>query len=750
MTNRRIDIEINLIGGRKAEEGLKRIELAGGRVGESFGGVSDAVKKSGAEVKKEFTAVGESSSGVSKQVGQMAKSTELSLGMMAASIGAVITSFMGLYNALRKYNKEVIAAEIAAEAYKASLSEMTQIIEQLSDAEVTLTQKQVRRLRELSRASQEPIEAAEYMLELNKDRIRSLTEINFEIKRGRELQAHYDRGEEESMAQMSERARLTGAMLQMRLDMARGLRNQILAVEEEAAKLQFEGAKARKKLEQERLALLKESPKKRREIQQKEAALIQQAVLAEAEAQKGSLEAQQRAAIFATEKRLREIRAMTDISAGAKAIAEEAEQTKLNATLLRLEKEQQAKLKAKREKAAQERRARAQREEAERRRALMEAYQLRLLEIEQIRINGAEAEEILELRLEAELKLVEDNATRRQMVNIKYENERLKLQQDKDAKAEAERQRLEDHRRSFLLESQAFDISMMEEGQDKELNLLELKYQRQREMKERSEEELTELSRRYNIERAAIVEKYEGQAMKAVLDSFMVLGERLRDQTGSLIFKQLTDESSEESRRQLEQTYREDVRRAKESAAEVEGSYKERVAAVDKANKEINDLTRTYQEERQKISEQEKSQLPNAIGQVLLALGEQAAVESLMFAAKAVAAGFAGSAKLAAGYGKASLIMAGAAVTAGITGKSLTSSGGGGGGGGGGGVSPLGTPQIAPEPEREQAESSQMTFNINFGGAVIYDTKQAAELALADRITNLQNTNRRGAPRRRF
>ena len=89
------------------------------------------------------------------------------------------------------------------------------------------------------------------------------------------------------------------------------------------------------------------------------------------------------------------------------------------------------------------------------------------------------------------------------------------------------------------------------------------------------------------------------------------------------------------------------MQRAKDSAAEVEGSYKERVAAVDKANKEINDLTKTYQEERQKISEQEKSQLPNAIGQVLLALGEQAAVESLMFAAKAVAAGFAGSAKLA-------------------------------------------------------------------------------------------------------
>ena len=75
---------------------------------------------------------------------------------------------------------------------------------------------------------------------------------------------------------------------------------------------------------------------------------------------------------------------------------------------------------------------------------------------------------------------------------------------------------------------------------------------------------------------------------------------------------------------------------------------------------------------------------------------------------------------------------------------------GGGGGGASAPTSPTGSPQIAPTAEREQAESSQMVFNINFGGAVVYDTKQAAELALADRITTLQNTNRRGAPRRRF
>ena len=74
----------------------------------------------------------------------------------------------------------------------------------------------------------------------------------------------------------------------------------------------------------------------------------------------------------------------------------------------------------------------------------------------------------------------------------------------------------------------------------------------------------------------------------------------------------------------------------------------------------------------------------------------------------------------------------------------------GGGGGSSAAASPTGSPQIAPTPERETAEESSMTFNINFGGAVIYDTQRAAEVALADRITNLQNTRRRGAPRRAF
>ena len=38
-------------------------------------------------------------------------------------------------------------------------------------------------------------------------------------------------------------------------------------------------------------------------------------------------------------------------------------------------------------------------------------------------------------------------------------------------------------------------------------------------------------------------------------------------------------------------------------------------------------------------------------------------------------------------------------------------------------------------------------FNINFGGAVIYDTKQAAERAMVDRIVGVMNQRNRGSRR---
>ena len=98
-------------------------------------------------------------------------------------------------------------------------------------------------------------------------------------------------------------------------------------------------------------------------------------MLARREAQKDALDTQQMAAIFAAEKRIKDLKAIEDISEKLRAEAIEAERVKLNAQLLDLEKSHQEKIQLERRKAAQERRARLQREEAMRRQALMEAYQ---------------------------------------------------------------------------------------------------------------------------------------------------------------------------------------------------------------------------------------------------------------------------------------------------------------------------------------------------------------------------------------
>lgn len=134
-----------------------------------------------------------------------------------------------------------------------------------------------------------------------------------------------------------------------------------------------------------------------------------------------------------------------------------------------------------------------------------------------------------------------------------------------------------------------------------------------------------------------------------------------------------------------------------------------------------------------------------AAGEVLKGLAIESGVRALMEAAKGFAMLFIEPLNSAAAFKSAALYTA----AAGAARVGAGALGVGGGGGGGTTASPSGAPQVASTPERESAQSEAMVFNINFGGAVIYDTRRAAEVALADRITRLQNAGRRGAPMRR-
>lgn len=137
----------------------------------------------------------------------------------------------------------------------------------------------------------------------------------------------------------------------------------------------------------------------------------------------------------------------------------------------------------------------------------------------------------------------------------------------------------------------------------------------------------------------------------------------------------------------------------------------------------------------------------NGIALVLQGLAKQAGVEALMETAKGIAALFINPAG-ASNHFAAAGAFGTAALAAGAASSALGGGGGGGvGGGGGGGMSPSGSPQTSSMMQREEATSSSMVFNVNFSGAVVYDTKRAAEQALTDRVVKTMRSKRRGAPR---
>jgi len=131
-----------------------------------------------------------------------------------------------------------------------------------------------------------------------------------------------------------------------------------------------------------------------------------------------------------------------------------------------------------------------------------------------------------------------------------------------------------------------------------------------------------------------------------------------------------------------------------------------------------------------------------ATAEILKGLAQQAGVESLMSLAKGFAQIALGDPKAVASF-KAAALFGTAAVVAGAAGNALSA----GGGTGGAGATPSGSPTTAPTTQREEVRNDAMVFNINFGGAVVYDTKKAAEQALADRLVTIMNTSRRGSPR---
>ena len=346
------------------------------------------------------------------------------------------------------------------------------------------------------------------------------------------------------------------------------------------------------------------------------------------------------------------------------------------------EKRRRERMRASSKASKSQREAKERLEEQARLRRIAEESRITQLEISMEEDSVQKQINLASNKFNTQLQLAQDNYNLQKIALLEYQAEVQNIEEMDRMK----RQRAEEEQLKLLqqkqLDASMFDAQQIENDFVRENELLRLKYEQRFLLAKGNQEKITELSRRYSIERQNLIDNEAKQSEQSVNSFFSNMGQGLAEVAMSSII--------------------------------MGESFKK------------------------------------GIGVLLMSLAKQAGVQALMETAKGIAAS---ANPLTAALASAHFAAAGKfAVAAGFAGATGASLGGGGGGvpsgaGGGGGV--MGTTETAPSIQREEATSSELTFNVNFAGAVIYDTKKAAEQALADRVTKVMNESRRGKPQRR-
>ena len=703
MATNEVEIELVLTGAEEAVDGFKEIgetskKMAdrfakdNEKLGEGLGNITTNVKDIASSVRGLSTALSTSGQGFMALIGP---------------IGAVAAAGYALYETFLNISGAAQEAEDRTEAMAAAASDLQSKLEALAEKGVVLTTEELRRFSRATLEAQLAKEAVQKRIEKLTPKYAELTEAQEGLNHAQKVYNEGNIGDvllqsigwTDDLTESRERLVEANRALNQSLD-------KILPTQLEANKKLSEAAKQEKELEETsneaRLARIKENQTRLDTIRLLEAETIkteEQAKVFDAvqKQKKAILELdlernkENKEFLKTLDERLKgEVKSLEESGKARRIIEARGLKEVEDIRKAAREKEQAEEEKARARRQAQRAAANAKAQAMARQRQAEEA-QIRQLGYEQLRLDGIAELDLLKLQYDDSLKLVGDNANKKLIIEMKYQNDLQRLQQEQQARLEADMQeqaRLEAENQARLAEQrQAFIYSTME-------------FNSQR-IEDETERQLAQLELRYNKE--------------------IALNEYTQDQITELQRRQAIE--------------REEIVNA----------------SIDSQIQKVGEFTNQY---GAGLAEAAYNSLlfgesfQESVGQMLIALGRQAAVESLMETAKGTAALFTNPA-LATNHFAAAGLFAGAAATAGLAGKAL---GGGtsGGSGGAGSASPTGTPQTAPTPQREQADTQAMVFNINFGGAVIYDTQRAAEQALADRITNLQNTRRRGAPRRQF
>lgn len=701
-----VEIDVVLTGAEEASRGLSGIGETAGKMADRF---SDENSKLGEGLTDLTGNVGELIGSV-KEFGSVAqtvgKGNKLSFLALIPAVGGVAAALYGLYEVYLNISGAAEEAEQKTAAMAAAASDLESKLESLAEKGVIPTSEALDKFIRTNVKAQLSKEALQTKVEKLKNEFENLQEAEDELREARKGDAGY---------LLTLEANLRGVNV-LRL----AQRKYVATLKEYREKVELVT-----KAHADNLPKLKEAAKQEKALEDQSAestlarvreniALLNTLKLREAEIQSTGTALKVKQIEIGALKEASLLKAKDNEEDAEKLLAQEKalkEQIARFNKLKQLEKLKQVQIErteAEADKASKQAvkriDARRIKELALERQRQADLKALRQLELQEMQQNGASALQILTERYRDELTASKGNYEKGLIANKRYQLGLTQILKDEQAKRDAEKAeqaRREKERlkqaQMMALESLEFDLQMQTQKQtfmsqlpilstfeqmsfetERELDLLKIRYDKERALAEGSQKQITEINRRETLER-----------------------QRINEQSNQALINQVGEVTKQFGAGVAETIY---------TSALMGDSFSK------------------------------------SIGEILLALGKQASVESLMQIAKGTAALFTAP-QLAGNHFAAAGLFAGAATAAGLAGKSL-GGGGSASAGGGGGATPSGAPTTAPTPQREQAEQAPMVFNINFGGAVIYDTKRSAEQALADRITTLQNIRRRGAPRR--
>ena len=698
MAENQVQIEVELVGQKEVGQGLDKITKGAEGLGETFKGVGGIVGKTNQQLGEGLSSVsdalGETMNavgGIKDAFGALGQGGAMSFTSLLGPIGLAVTAVGALYEAYRQLSGAAKEAEDRQEAMAAAAGDLSSKLEALAEGGVVPTAQQLERFAKITLETQvakelliKKTEKLFPVLEKERKAQQELTEAQAHVIKTQQeygkgsteltaaLQVQY-RAEADLAQVQGERAKKTAELAQQT---AQNLAGIAAAAEQEQAleEQTTDNLRAKFKENAERLKTV--------ELLRLEAMSVQDLATAQA---KDNVETEHTIQLLGLEDKSRAeliqmIKGQTD---AVEALREEeairdasaARQARMDADERKKRREENARA-AKEAKMRREAEAKAAAAEAQQRQALLS--QSILLDIQLTAEGDAQKYRMAAERYRLGLELAKDDAMKRAVVEKGYFLEVKKLDEER---ATREAQQAEERVRKAR-EAQKAIIDAEIERQQFDIEHRQI---REGDLAAETQKQLDALGLRYDQE--------------------IIMAEGNQERITEL-------------------TRRANIERTEIERAQV-------VKRAEMVNGALDQYGKGFAQAAAAALLTSKT-MGEAFKAVLDGLAMEATVEALMETAKGTAALFLNPAAAATHF-KAAAIFGGAAAVAGGLSASIPK-GGGGGANKAQPTSPSGLPQTSSAPARETAQSSQITYNVNFGGAVVYDTKRAAEMALTQRI----------------